>query len=184
MHAHHEMWRDEIHAWTLSRLAHGFSELVDGDRIYEGHPPLWFWYLHLWSWFVKSAWGVQAATIAAATAAAVLVARFAPFPRYLKVLLLFTYYFGYEYTVMARNYVLGWLLLCLFCALYHPYRTRYVALAVALGLLSLTSVYGLFMSIFLLAFFVLDQIGISLRRIGSPSPPRRASSSPSSSPRP
>jgi len=167
MHAHHEMWRDEIHAWTLSRLAHGFSELVDGDRIYEGHPPLWFWYLHLWSWFVKSAWGVQAATIAAATAAAVLVARFAPFPRYLKVLLLFTYYFGYEYTVMARNYVLGWLLLCLFCALYHPYRTRYVALAVALGLLSLTSVYGLIMSIFLLAFLVLDQIGISLRRTGS-----------------
>jgi hypothetical protein len=167
MHAHHEMWRDEVHAWTLARLAHGFSELVNGDRIHEGHPPLWFWYLHVWSRFVESVWGIQAATIAVATAAAVLVARFAPFPRFLKVLLLFTYYFGYEYVVMARNYVLGWLLVCLFCALYHPYRTRYVALAVVLGLLSLTSVYGLIMSIFLLTFFVLDQIGISSARTGS-----------------
>ena len=25
MHVHHEMWRDEIHAWSLSRAAHGFA---------------------------------------------------------------------------------------------------------------------------------------------------------------
>ena len=167
MHAHHEMWRDEIHSWTLSRLAHGFSELVSGDRSYEGHPPLWFWYLHIWSWFVQSAWGIQAATIAAATAAAVLAVRFAPFPRYLKILLLFSYYFGHEYAVMARNYVLGWFLVCLFCVLYHPYRTRYVALAIALGLLSLTSINGLIMSIFLLVFIVLDQVRISHAHTGS-----------------
>jgi hypothetical protein len=36
MHLHHEMWRDEIHSWTLSRLAQSFGELVTGDRIYEG----------------------------------------------------------------------------------------------------------------------------------------------------
>jgi hypothetical protein len=179
MQAHHEMWRDEVHAWTLSRLAHGFSELVSGDRSYEGHPPLWFWYLHIWSWFVESAWGIQAATIAAATAAAVLVVRFAPFPRYLKILLLFSYYFGHEYAVMARNYVLGWFLVCLFCVLYRPYRTRTIALAIALGLLSLTSIYGLIMSIFLLGFFVLDQVRISFARTGA----RPAELSLSTSPR-
>ena len=141
--------------------------MVNGDRSYEGHPPLWFWYLHIWSWFVESAWGIQAATIAAATAAAVLVVRFAPFPRYLKILLLFSYYFGHEYAVMARNYVLGWFLLCLFCVLYRPYRTRTIALAIALGLLSLTSIYGLIMTIFLLGFFILDQVRISIARTGS-----------------
>jgi hypothetical protein len=162
MHVHHEMWRDEIHAWTLARLARGFSDLVTGDRVYEGHPPLWFWYLHVWTWFVQAAWGVQVATIAAATGAAVLFARFAPFPRYLKVLLLFSYYFGYEYTVLSRNYVLGWLLLCLFCALYHPIRVRTIAVALVLVLLSLTSFYGLAMAMFLLAYFVLDQVSFSL----------------------
>lgn len=170
MQAHHEMWRDEIHPWTLTRLAHGFGDLLTGDRIYEGHPPLWFFYLRVWTWFVDAAWGIQAATIAAATAAAVLLARFAPFPRYLKVLLLFSYYFGYEYSVLSRNYVLGWLLVCTFCALYHPLRVRYLALAIALGLLSLTSFYGLVMSIFLLGFFVLDRLSISLPSRTMPPP--------------
>jgi hypothetical protein len=165
MHVHHEMWRDEVHAWILSRLAHGFSELVTGDRMYEGHPPLWFWYLHVWSWFTQSAFGVQAATIAAATTAAVLLARFAPFPRYLKILLLSSYYFGFEYTVMARNYVLGWLFLCLFCALYHPVRVRYFLLSISLALLSLTSFYGLVMCCFLLGYFILDQFRLSSARL-------------------
>ena len=190
MHAHHEMWRDEVHAWTLARLAHGFGDLVTGDRVYEGHPPLWFWYLHVWTWFVKAAEGIQIATIAAATTAAVLLARFAPFPRYLKVLLLFSYYFGYEYTVISRNYVLGWLLVCLFCAVYHQVRVRYFAAAIAISLLSLTSFYGLAMSLFLLGFFVLDQVEDlafphhGLRpRPSSASPSRRALPSPSPSSR-
>lgn len=161
MHVHHEMWRDEVHAWTLSRLSAGFWDLVTGDRACEGHPPLWFWYLRIWSWFTPSVVGVQIATIAAATAAAVVLARFAPFPRYLKVLLLFSYYFGHEYTVMSRNYVLGWLCLCVFCALYHPLRVRHWLVAASLALLSLTSFYGLVMSCFLLAFFVLDQLRVS-----------------------
>jgi hypothetical protein len=162
MQAHHEMWRDEIHPWTLSRLVPGFADLVTGDRMYEGHPPLWFWYLHIWSWFVEAAWGIQAATVAAATAAALILARFAPFPRYLKVLLLFSYFFGYEYSVMTRNYTLGWLLLCVMCALDHRVRTRHLAIAAALALLALTSIYGLVMSIFLLGCFVLSQTRLSL----------------------
>ena len=171
MHVHHEMWRDEIHAWTLARLAHGFWELVTGDRIYEGHPPLWFWYLHVWTWFTKAAEGIQVATIAASTVAAVLLVRFAPFPRFLKVVLLFSYYFGYEYTVMSRNYVLGWLLVCVFCALYHPARTRHLALAIALALMALTSFYGLAMSVFFLGFYVLDQLRCAFPARGD-APPR------------
>jgi len=167
MHVHHEMWRDEIHAWTLARGAHGFAELVTGDRMYAGHPPLWYWYLYIWTWFTESAWGIQAATAAAATAAAVLLVRFAPFPRYLKVMTLFSYYFGYEYAVIARNYVLGWLLVCAFCAFYHPYRVRHFALAIALALLSLTSIYGLIMCIFLLGFLILDQFRMTNERPGA-----------------
>jgi len=171
MHLHHEMWRDEVHSWTLARLAQSFGELVTGDRIYEGHPPLWFWYLHVWSWLTKEAWGIQAATIAAGWGASVLLVRFAPFPRYLKLLLLCSFYISYEYTVMCRNYVLGWFLLCLFCALYHPVRVRYWALGVAIALLSLTSVYGLLMALCLLGFFVLDNTRLSRTAAGGPATP-------------
>jgi len=162
MQLHHEMLRDEVHSWTLSRLAQSFGELVTGDRVYEGHPPLWFWYLHAWSLFIKPAWGLQAATIAAAWGGAVLLLRYAPFPRFLKVLLLCTYYLGFEHTVMCRNYVLGWFLLCVFCALYNPVRVRYWAIAIAIGLLSLTSVYGLIMSLFLLMYYVADNVTVAL----------------------
>jgi hypothetical protein len=162
MHVHHEMWRDEVHIWTLSRLAHSFGELVTGDRVYEGHPPLWFWYLHAWSLLIKPAWGTQVATIAVAWGGAVLLLRYAPFPRFLKVLLLGTYYLGFEHTVMCRSYVLGWFLLCVFCALYNPVRLRHWSVAVAIGLLAQTSVYGLVMSLFLLMYFVADNVHLAL----------------------
>ena len=158
MHVHHEMWRDEVHAWSLARIAQGFGDLVTGDRRYEGHPPLWFWYLRVWSWLFPEAWGLQVATTAAAMGAALLMLRYAPFPRYLKVMLLFTYFFGYEYTVMCRNYVLGWLLLCLFCTLYHPLRPRPLILAVVLALLSWTSLYGLLLAGGLVLFLVLGSV--------------------------
>lgn len=162
MHAHHEMWRDEVHAWTLARLAQNFRELVTGDRVYEGHPPLWFWYLRVWTWVTKSVWGLQVATIFPATGAAILLARYAPFPRFVKVPLLFSFHYGFEFTVMSRNYVLGWFLLCWFCAAYHPLRLRHWVLACALALLSMTSFYGLVMSFFLLMYLLLDQLRIGL----------------------
>jgi hypothetical protein len=166
MHVHHEMWRDEVHAWSLARIAHGFGDLITGDRRYEGHPPLWFWYLRVWSWIFPEAWGLQVATVAAAVGAALLLLRYAPFPRYLKVMLLVTYFFGYEYSVTCRNYVLGWFLTFLFCALYHPLRPRPLALAGVLVALSLTSVYGLLLAVALVGFAALD--GVAWRREPGP----------------
>jgi hypothetical protein len=162
MHMHHEMWRDEIHFWTVARLARGFWDLVVGDRVYDGHPPLWYWYLHVCTWFTKDAAGIQIATIIAAITAAVLFVRFAPFPRYLKVLLLCSFYIGYEWTVMSRNYVLGWLFSALFCALYHPLRVRHLGLGLAIALLSLSSFYGLVLAFLTLGFFLLHQPRLSL----------------------
>jgi len=158
MHQHHEVWRDEAHAFSLARIAQSFGELVTGDRRYEGHPPLWFWYLRVWSFVIPSVLGLHVATIVAAVGAAVVLLRFAPFPRFLNVMLLLTYDFGYELTVMCRNYVLGWLLLCAFLALYHPLRPRPMAMAIVLSLLSLTSVYGLVLAVALVIFLVAENV--------------------------
>jgi hypothetical protein len=158
MQLHHEMWRDEVHAWSLAQIAESFGDLVNGDRRYEGHPPLWFWYLRVWGWLFPQAWGLQVATVVPAVGGALLMLRCAPFPRYLKVMLLATYFFGYEYTVMCRNYVLGWFLLCVFCTVYHPLRPRPLTLAVVLALLSLTSVYGLLIAIVLTGFLALETV--------------------------
>jgi hypothetical protein len=167
MHAHHEMWRDEIHIWTVARQAGGFVGIVTGDRVYDGHPPLWYWYLYAWTFITQSPWGIQAATVLAASVATFVFLRFAPFPRFLKILVLCSYFIGYEYSVMARDYVLGWLLVCLFCACYEPKRRRLIACGVLLGLLALSSAYGLLMAGALALFLVLDNVNLS-RSAGFP----------------
>jgi len=156
MHVHHEMWRDEIHVWTLARQADGFLDIASGDRVYEGHPPLWYCYLYAWTFITKQPWGLDAATVLAASVAALALLRFAPFPRWLKVMLLCSYFFGYEYTVMSRGYVLDWLFSCLFCAFYDIKRSRAITWGFLLALLALSDVYGLFLSVSLLSFLVLD----------------------------
>jgi hypothetical protein len=145
-HVHHEMWRDEIHSWTVARQADGFWDLVTGDRVYEGHPPFWFWYLRVWTFLTRRSWGIHAATIAAMGTAAFLFLRHAPFPRFLKVLLLGSYLLGFEYGVISRNYSTTWLLVVIFCCLLQPLRPRFIVLAAVLGMLALTSAFGAFIS--------------------------------------
>src|SRR4051794_2555913 len=62
-HVHHEAWRDEIHPWIVAKRAQGFWDIATGDRIYDGHPPLWYWYLRLWTWITVRPWGLHAANI-------------------------------------------------------------------------------------------------------------------------
>jgi len=141
-HAHHEPWRDELHPWVMMRDSAGFLDVTFGDRIYEGHPPLWFWYLRAWTRLTRHVWGLHAATIAAEAAAVLLFFRWAPFPRVLKILLAFSYLLGFEYGIMSRNYTLGVLCAFAFVASFRTFRPRALTFAL-LGLLSLSSIYGL-----------------------------------------
>ncbi|MEP6653068.1 MAG: hypothetical protein ABJA82_06895 [Myxococcales bacterium] len=142
-HVHHEAWRDEIHPWIIAKRAQGFWDIATGDRIYDGHPPLWYWYLRLWTWITHRPWGLHAANIAVMGAAALLLLRFGPFARVLKLGLLASYQVTFEYGVVSRNYGLGLLLVMIFCVRFHPLRPRLIGQAAVLGLLGLSSVYGL-----------------------------------------
>ncbi|MBC8132970.1 MAG: hypothetical protein H7X95_08325 [Deltaproteobacteria bacterium] len=155
-HVHHEMWRDEVHFWSVARDSNGLWDLLTGERKYEGHPYLWYYLLHLASRVTRSLAAMHLVTASLAIGAALLWLRYASIPRLLRVLLLASYYVLYEYGVMCRAYTVGVLLLFVFCTLYHPYRIRYVLLAAVLGLLSATSMYGTLMAL-ALGFFVFSQ---------------------------
>jgi hypothetical protein len=146
MHAHHELWRDEVHPWSLAETADGFWDIVTGDRVYDGHPPLWYWYLRLWSFATRRIWGLQLAHVVAMTGAALLFLRYGPFPRPLKLLLLASYTLGYEYGTLARNYTLTWVLVVMVCCCVHPLRTRLLTASFLLALMALTSVFGVFIA--------------------------------------
>jgi len=85
--------------------------------------------------------------------AAVLVF-FAPFTRLTKLLLLASYYLGYEYAVIARSYVLTELLLFIAAA---TFRRRPYAFATAVALLFNTNVHGAAIAAILLGAFVISR---------------------------
>lgn len=142
VHNNHELWRDEIHCWSLGRNADGLWELLTGDRRYDGHPFLWYYLLHLVSLWSRSPTYLHVVTIVLATTSAFLWLRYSGLPRVLRVMLLPTYFFFFEYGVMSRSYALGVLLVFLFCKWYDPRALRVLRLAVVLAVLSFTSAFG------------------------------------------
>ena len=137
----HEPWNDEAQAWLLARDLSLPQLLMHGLR-YESHPPLWYlilWvpaHLHL-SYFIFC-W------ISAAIAAAgiYVLLRLSPFPFYLRAILPFTFYLGYQYAVVARSYVLYPLVGFLVAYVYRQTRPRPVLMAFLLALLANISVHG------------------------------------------
>jgi hypothetical protein len=142
VHGCHELWRDEIHCWSVARNAEGLWDLLTGPRRYDGHPFLWYYLLYLVSRWSRSLTYLHAVTIVLATTSAFLWLRYSGLPRALRVLLLGSYFFFFEYSVMSRSYALGVLLVFVFCHLYDPRSLRVVRLALVLALLSFTSAYG------------------------------------------
>jgi hypothetical protein len=151
-HAHHEMWRDELHCFAVGRNATGLWDLLTGERRYDGHPFLWYYLLHLASRVTRSYAVVHVVTTCLAVAAAALWLRYARVPRVLRVLLLGTYLILFEYGIMNRAYTLGLALIFALCATYHPCRPRYVLHGMLLALLAAASFHANLLALALAAF--------------------------------
>lgn len=136
---YHEKWADEAQAWLIARdlslKAIWFHELR-----YEGSPGLW----HTILWIAQHVFHARYDALgiigmAGATAGVALLIFKAPFPRYIRWPLAFTYFMVYQYAVIARPYTLLPLLAfgaaLLFKDLQHP--ERMTAVLVLLANLSL-----------------------------------------------
>ncbi len=138
---HHEPWRDEADPWLVARDASA-RELWQFFR-HGGTPGLWYLLLIPLAkgGAAYAAQHVLHLVIASMSAAIVLFA--SPFPRIARILVPFSYYFGYEYAVIARTYALSILLLFI-VAILHPRRhERPLPYALAVALLANTNVHSL-----------------------------------------
>src|SRR5262245_8023339 len=101
---HHEPWRDECGIWLFAQNSSSLSDLVHNLR-YEGAPVFW----PILTWLVGQVTGqilaVQILHLLLATAAAFLVLRYAPWPRWECVLCVLGYFFFWEYAIVCRAYV-------------------------------------------------------------------------------
>ena len=132
---YHEKWADEAQAWLIARdlplRTIWFHELR-----YEGSPGLWHTILWIAQHVFHAGYGaIGYIGLAGATAGAALLIYKAPFPRYIRWPLAFTYFMVYQYAVIARPYT--WLPLLAFAAwmlfkdLKHPERMTVVLVLLA-----------------------------------------------------
>jgi hypothetical protein len=152
----HEPWRDEAQDWLLARDL-SLAQLLN-QMPYEGTPALWHLLLVP---LAKSGLPYYSKNILhgliAASTAYLLLFR-SPFSVLLKAMILFSYYFLIEYSLIARNYNLSMLFLFLIAAYYpqrHEQKNTYFLL---LFLLLQTNIHSFGFAIAFFVIFSIEQI--------------------------
>jgi len=152
---YHEKWVDEAQAWLFARDL-DLRTLWFYELRYEGSPGLW----HTILWIAQHVFHAPYSALgpigmACATAGVALLIFKAPFPRYIRWPLAFTYFMVYQYAVIARQYTLLPLLAfaaaLLFKDVKHP-----VQMTVALLLLANVSFHGTILAACLGLAYLID----------------------------
>lgn len=152
--SHHEPWRDEADAWLSVRDQALVDVIARLDR--AGTPPLWYCLLNPLVRLGMPYGSMLALNALFAFLAVLLLLFVSPIPRIVLALLPFSYYFLFEYGVVARNYAIGILLLFLAAALHSRRSANPLPVALALALAMQTSVHAAIIASALGATFVLE----------------------------
>lgn len=152
----HEMWRDEVWLWLVAIESRSLGDLFgELSRSGQGYLfPLLVWTA---SAFTHSPVALQVVNLAVVTAGAFVFARWAPFPRTVRVLFLLGFLPFYEYAVLSRHYALGALLAWVACAA-AGWRRPALWMGIALGLLCQTTVYGVILAAAIVAGWSFDRL--------------------------
>jgi hypothetical protein len=137
----HEGWADEAQAWMLARDSGWWHMMLHGVR-YEGTPGLWHSFLWVLARLHFTYHGMHYAAALVAVAGAAVFLRWAPFPRWLKLPVPFSFFLAYQDAVVARSYVLFAVLAFGAAALLRSRQSRPLLLAVVLGVMANMSAHG------------------------------------------
>lgn len=135
----HEFWADEANAWLLAQ------DLSIKDLILyihrDGHPILFHLIIKLFSLFSLKYNYFYVISIIFSTIGVSLLVFKSNFKWYLKLLLPFTYFIFYQYTVIVRGYCIALLLLSLVAILWEKRREKCVLFTFILFLLLSSEIY-------------------------------------------
>jgi hypothetical protein len=149
----HEPWLDETQAWVLGRDT-TLTDLLAHRVGYEGTPGLWQALLWLLShagvpfgymWLVSGALACGGAWI---------ILTRAPFPLWLRVGVIFSYFIGYQYAVVARSYALDVLVIPLIAATFADRLRKPVLYGAAIGLCAHLNAHSFIIAAILFAEFL------------------------------
>ncbi|HXB05491.1 MAG TPA: hypothetical protein VNW04_00200 [Puia sp.] len=152
----HELFLDEAHHFLLARDSTSLVDLYNNAR-YDGHPRLWhtllFTITHL---LTTNPIAMQVLQGLITVAMAYVFLRFAPFTYWVKITILFGYYFLFEYGILSRNYALGLLFLFLASALLGAPRRPLIPIGFLILLMCNTHIFFTFASIALYGCLLLE----------------------------
>lgn len=139
----HEPWYDEAVAWQIAKCA-SLKEIIFTLPHYEGHPPLWHLILLP---FAKSGcpyeFSLSLVSMIFAGTSVMLIIWKSPFPRILRLLMPFTYFLFYQYSIISRPYCVMMLAFILCAITFNNRDTKPWRHILSLMLLCLTSAYGI-----------------------------------------
>ncbi len=151
---YHERWADEVQAWYLA-TDNSIWQILRHRMHYEGAPALWHIILHTFHLLGGTVFGMSWLGAAFATSAVLVLLRWSPFPLVLRILIPFTYFFAYQYAIIARGYTLFALLCFGLCVLYSQPK-RWVSFVLVAGLLANLSLQGAIVAFLAFILFLLD----------------------------
>lgn len=139
----HEPWFDEAQAWEIGKTA-TYREIMTVLPHTEGHPPLWSLILSVPAKLgVPYLIGLKGISLIFSVLTVLLIVFKSPFPKVIRYILPFTYFFFYQYGVISRTYCVLELSCVLIAMSFKNRKTKPCRFAGGLYLLCLTSIYGI-----------------------------------------
>lgn len=147
----HEPWSDEAQAWLIARDSSLF-DLIFNVTKYEGSPSLWHMLLMIPAKLGLPFKYINLLSVSISAIGVYVFLRYSPFNPVIKMLLPFTYFIFYQYSVIARSYVLIPLLLFILASFYKKWDSKIFSFAIIAGLLGNVSFHAAVFSGFIFLY--------------------------------
>lgn len=138
----HEPWVDEAQSWIIARDA-SVQEIVWDISRYEGTFPLWFLTLKLFISLGLDYEYLYIVPIIISAIGLIIFLKKVEAPKYVKVLLPFTYYVFYQYTIIARSYCYLFLAFSMLAITYKNRKEKTFSYILSLIFMSFISMHGM-----------------------------------------
>lgn len=139
----HEPWYDEAESWLIARDASWYDILYIRPH-YEGHPPLWHLLLALPAKLgLPYELSIKTIQFIFAFAMVYLIIFHSPFHKYIRLFLPFTFFFLYQYGVIARPYAMFCASLFMIAMFWKERDNKPWNVIISMMVLCMSSAYGI-----------------------------------------
>ena len=160
----HEPWADEAQAWLLARDA-SIKDLITINMRYEGSPLLWHVILKVFIRFGLTYKFLYIVPIIFSSIGVMIFEFKVKAPTFLKIILPFTYYIFFQYTIVARSYCLLFPILMYLASVWEYKTQKPILFAIGVALLLSISTHCLLLAACISLIYGFQVLGLTYKLI-------------------